>query len=892
MELASQIDYAPVGLNDIWGWHDDNGNEYAIVGLQTGVSIVNVTDPYNAQEITFIPGPNSNWRDIKSWKDHVYVSNERGEGVTVIDMSQLPISAPSYQWEPNIPGLGQLSSIHNLFVDENGVMYLSGSNLNSGGAIYVDVDNDPSSPQVIGWGPSVYNHDIYVRGDTMYASEIYRGDLAIYDIRNKMNANELGRQRTPFGFTHNAWLSDNGKVVFTTDERGNAPVAAYDISDLDDIQLLDEYRPLTSLSSGTIPHNVHTWNDYLIISYYTDGGRVVDASRPSNLIEVGNFDSFFGGNGGFSGVWGAYPFLPSRTVLLSDRSNGLIVTIPNYKRACWLEGTVTEKGSGNVLSGVSVEIESAQANQTITGNDGTYETGQVLNGEFTVTFQKTGYRPKAVQVILENGVLTELDVELELLQMVDITGIVLDAETGSPIPNVRVRLSDFFSTFETVSGNDGTFEIENILEGEYDLVSGSWGYKYANFKADVIADSSIEVELEKGYEDDFIFNYSWIEFALPTVTSGQWERAKPIGTTLMNGTPAAPERDLIDDLGDQCYVTGAGGGDAGDDDIDGGSVLLTSPPFDLTDYNVPHLKFSYWFVNAEGSGALNDRLSMVLFNGMDTAQIATITQSDGAWKEIDFEIKSRLPLTGDMRLVFEAADNSPGHIVEAAIDGFEIYEADMDGDGYGANDCDDSNGDINPGATEIPNNTIDEDCDGIAIVIDEDMDGFNSDEDCDDTNASVNPNAIEIPNNTIDEDCDGIALVIDEDMDGFNSDEDCDDTNPNINPDAMEIPNNGIDEDCDGFDIVSATSDLISFDAMKVNPNPFTNSFTIKLDYKGRLILKVIDLAGNLILEKELSEFNQEENISIANIAGGIYLLQAKPASQDKIYMKRLVKIE
>ena len=233
MNLLGSFDYETnhnTKCNDIWGWEDGSGNEYALVGLENGFSCVDVTNPSSPVEEFFISDISSTWRDIKTWGNYAYITTEANAGLLIVDLSDLSGNTSWHVSQFTNPTTGasiSFTSAHNIYIDENGVAYIFGARNNgtpvaNRGAIFLDVNTNAIAPIYLGEWAGEYIHDGMARGDTMYAGCIYAGELFVVDVSNKSNPQTLGSQTTPNNFTHNAWVSDDGNYVFTTDEQSDA----------------------------------------------------------------------------------------------------------------------------------------------------------------------------------------------------------------------------------------------------------------------------------------------------------------------------------------------------------------------------------------------------------------------------------------------------------------------------------------------------------------------------------------------------------------------------------------------------------------------------------------------------------------------------------------------
>jgi len=678
MSLLAQHPYSGRGdVSDIWGYVDELGNEYAIVGLYTGVSIVDVTDTTSLNEVFWTTGVNTTWRDMKTWGDKAYITNEGGNGLMIIDLAPLPVS--TNLTVTNYTGdTYPFQTAHNLYIDENGYCYVFGADNGEGGAIILNLNVPTTDPNFeVGRYNDYYLHDGMVRGDTLWGGAIDDGFLTVVNVSNKANPVTMATKTTPSNFTHNAWISDDGQYVFTTDEKANAYLGAYDVSDLGNITETD--RVQSSPGQNVIPHNVHVIGDYIVTSYYTDGVTVHEICDPYNIVEVGNYDTSpsFSGNG-FNGCWGVYPWLPSGNIIASDIENGLFLLSVNYVSSAKIAGNVTDSVTTGPLDGVQVDILTTSVS-TNTNVIGDYQFGIATPGFYDLSFSKAGYETKVisnVDLTVTGCTPASLNVELKPLVPFAFSGQVIEAGTSNPIANAKVRIENAQSTLTVTTNGSGNFTINGFTEAIYDVTAGKWGHRTKCLSNQTInqATTNYTIVLDKGYYDDFSLDLNWV--ATGNASTGDWERGVPNGT-FNGGTPSNPDNDVSTDCNLEAYVTGNGGGSSGSDDVDDGSVILTSPVFDATLYSDPYVEFYRWFYAGGGGSMSSDEMEVKLNNGSTTVIIdaADINSSDNSsWVSKSLRIADYLTPTNNMTFIIETGDLGSGHLVEAGLDKFEVID--------------------------------------------------------------------------------------------------------------------------------------------------------------------------------------------------------------------------
>ena len=410
LALLGTLQFPGQRLSGCWHYNNSAGKEYALIGAENGIVIADVSIPSNPIQLFQLPGNTNLWHEVKVHGDFAYAVSEGPDasgiknGLQIIDLRFLPDSAPNKFYKGTDSIAGELISAHSLSNAGN-YLFVNGHNISrlGRGVIILDISN-PLFPTYAGAITNRYCHDSFVNGDIIYTSDIYNGLFSVYNISNSYNPILLATQNTPGNFTHNTWLSDNGNTIFTADEKAGSPVGAFDITDLNNITLIDTFF------NGNFPqsevHNVRLKNDFLINPSYGSQLTIADAARPANIIEIGNYVT-----GNFL-CWDADPFPNSGNIFATDmNSQTFYIFSPTYLRACYLEGIITDSLTGQPIVGALVEITSVSITKT-TNFSGEYRTGYADSGSYNVSFSSANYNSKNINVSLHNGILTTLNVQL------------------------------------------------------------------------------------------------------------------------------------------------------------------------------------------------------------------------------------------------------------------------------------------------------------------------------------------------------------------------------------------------------------------------------------------------------------------------------------------------
>lgn len=152
--------------------------------------------------------------------------------------------------------------------------------------------------------------------------------LTIVDVSDKSNTAQLSRLTyANSGYTHQGWLTDDGKHVIVddeTDQQTKTRTHVFNVESLTNPFYVGYHSGTTSASD----HNLYIKGNLVFESNYRAGLQVlrIENLATPKLTQVAHFDIYTSNDSaGYNGSWSNYPYFASGTVLVSGIEQGLYV---------------------------------------------------------------------------------------------------------------------------------------------------------------------------------------------------------------------------------------------------------------------------------------------------------------------------------------------------------------------------------------------------------------------------------------------------------------------------------------------------------------------------------------------------------------------------------------
>ena len=406
VELFGQFNRGDERYSGSWSYIAPDGSEYALIGAKTGMAVYSIDDASDIQELGFIPGPATNWREITVIGQYAYVVTDvqdTGHTMQVVDLSDLPNSISLLTSYNETFEMGHI--IQRDIYSEAPYVYVHGADSDDGTHI-MDV-SDPANPVEVGvYAPGYYIHDGHVKGNYLYAAAFYEDKIDVVDISDKTNPTLIAEIPDPGNNTHSSWLTEDDKYLFVADEQNGVKSSIINVEDFDDP------TPVARIlaNEASLLHNPYIRGDWAFCSHNSEGLRIYDMADPTLPVEVAYYDTFLGPSGGFTGLWSACPYFPSGKIIGADRTEGLFIWTFNDTRAARFSGIVKDSISGEILPDAIVELVSNSTNLPLNAQ-AEFRYGTLANS-FIVTANLAGYNEKSISFSLAEGDTEEYIIEL------------------------------------------------------------------------------------------------------------------------------------------------------------------------------------------------------------------------------------------------------------------------------------------------------------------------------------------------------------------------------------------------------------------------------------------------------------------------------------------------